>query len=137
MTKVAVGALLVALVTAACGDGGPQPLPVEERAANIVSQGQAYDAVGLADEPDLIRACLAIDPSIARDGEWIWQAAKMNRLASARVLLEHGADPSAGRPGSTPIDVARVNGHDAMVELLESHREKNSRSTVDSADEPR
>jgi ankyrin repeat protein len=37
----------------------------------------------------------------------------------ARVLLEHGADPSiAEDDGVTPLDVARENGHDELVELL-------------------
>ena len=37
----------------------------------------------------------------------------------ARVLLEHGADPSiAENDGERPLDVARENGHDDLVELL-------------------
>jgi uncharacterized protein len=37
----------------------------------------------------------------------------------ARVLLEHGADPSITEAGGgTPLDVARANGYDELVELL-------------------
>ena len=39
----------------------------------------------------------------------------------ARVLLEHGADPSiAEADATTPLAVARANGHDDLVELLSS-----------------
>jgi ankyrin repeat protein len=39
----------------------------------------------------------------------------------ARVLLEHGADPSIAEDDrTTPLDVARENGHDDLVELLSS-----------------
>ena len=37
----------------------------------------------------------------------------------ARLLLEHGADPSlSGEHGGTPLDSARANGNDELVELL-------------------
>jgi ankyrin repeat protein len=37
----------------------------------------------------------------------------------ARILLEHGADASiAEEEGTTPLDVARANGHEDLVELL-------------------
>jgi ankyrin repeat protein len=37
----------------------------------------------------------------------------------ARTLLEHGADASIAEEGSTtPLEVARANGHDDLVELL-------------------
>lgn len=39
----------------------------------------------------------------------------------ARVLLEYGADPSIAEDDrETPLDVARANGHEALVELLGS-----------------
>jgi uncharacterized protein len=39
----------------------------------------------------------------------------------ARVLLEHGADASIAEDDrETPLDVARANGYDELVELLES-----------------
>ncbi|HEU5214189.1 MAG TPA: ankyrin repeat domain-containing protein [Gaiellaceae bacterium] len=38
---------------------------------------------------------------------------------AARRLLEHGADPSIAEvEGGTPLDVARANGNDELVELL-------------------
>jgi hypothetical protein len=40
----------------------------------------------------------------------------------ARVLLEHGADPSIAEDGGAiPLDAARENGHDDLVELLSSY----------------
>jgi uncharacterized protein len=37
----------------------------------------------------------------------------------ARILLEHGADPSIAADGdTTPLDVARANGHADLAELL-------------------
>jgi ankyrin repeat protein len=44
-----------------------------------------------------------------------------NAVEVAEVLLEHGADPSiAEEDGARPVEVARANGHDALVSLLEA-----------------
>ena len=47
----------------------------------------------------------------------VWQ----NHLATARVILAGGADPSiCARDGQTPLDLARSKGHPALVSLLET-----------------
>ncbi len=47
-------------------------------------------------------------------------AAVANRqVAAARLLLERGADRAAQKDdGLTPLDLARENGHDAVIALL-------------------
>ena len=46
-------------------------------------------------------------------------AAFSGAVEVARVLLEHGADPSiAESEGGTPLEAARANGYDELVELL-------------------
>lgn len=40
------------------------------------------------------------------------------RVATARVLLEHGADVNLGRPGVTPLMTAAARGSVALIDLL-------------------
>ncbi len=50
-------------------------------------------------------------------------AAQYNAMAIAELLIFAGADVHAKTDpdGYTPIDIARLHGHDEMVELLEKY----------------
>ncbi|MEM6988839.1 MAG: ankyrin repeat domain-containing protein [Myxococcota bacterium] len=47
-------------------------------------------------------------------------AAALGHAATARALLDAGADPQANSPTGTPLEVARAQGKDETVALLGS-----------------
>lgn len=50
-------------------------------------------------------------------------AARFNRLAAARALIEHGANLAArDQTGLTPLHYAALRGHSEMVEILLDHK---------------
>jgi ankyrin repeat protein len=58
------------------------------------------------------------------------EAAKHGRLDVARLLIERGADiDGIGRDGLSPVDWAKKEGHDAVVELLELASLESARPT--------
>lgn len=49
-------------------------------------------------------------------------AAQEGKLDEVKALIEAGADVNAAKNGKTALDIARENGHVAVVELLRSHQ---------------
>ena len=50
----------------------------------------------------------------------------------ARLLLEKGADVNRAMVGTTPLDIAKSKGHEALVALLEEHMSSKSRDAAES-----
>lgn len=108
-------------------DGGP-PLQSatgygQMRAVRrLVERGAVYlvwhaAALGMMTE---LAELLAEAPSPDDLGGALWQAARNGQIAAGQLLLEHGADVNWRAPWSdeTPLDVARMAGHDEVAAWL-------------------
>ena len=89
---------------------------VERAAFLLAASAGSLEKVRAADrEQDLIRARdLVGDTALIR-------AADVGHAAVVKVLLELGASPTAhGQEGKSAVEVARLRGHDEIVEILEA-----------------
>ncbi|WP_345578377.1 ankyrin repeat domain-containing protein [Nonomuraea rosea] len=89
---------------------------------HMLAVPEAIPGVRLDEELGVPRAAVQVLLGKATDLEvpLIW-AARSNRVAYVRLLLEAGADPGARPWGSTPLENAVHHGNTQVVDLLAGH----------------
>jgi hypothetical protein len=127
----------------ACADGGNHALgiavvhkaslPIFEalaRTAMNLDQANAdgFTALHAAAEVDapmllpwLVAHGLALEARTRHGHTALHIAAALGHVATAKALLDAGADPAASSPGGTPLDVARAQQKPEAVALLEAY----------------
>ena len=100
---------------------GADPNAVSRNAMRV----QALHSAAVRGEPKVIFSLLEAggDPNGRQEGGFTPLQARALRgdLENCRLLLEKGADPQLKtEDGRTALDIARAQGHSALVALLES-----------------
>jgi ankyrin repeat protein len=107
--------------TEACTKGWPTVVQF------LISQKVADDGSGFTSAAEnghltIVRELLALKPMPDAMGRAVEAAAKMNRIAVLKLLLESGADPNGSANTREPLTLAIFNQSAAALDLLLEHK---------------